>query len=195
MKNNSVKQNIFFNNINNDARIMCDKIRSDVDKYVETELNMARKIAHEQVRDVKKSELDRLNEENNIGFSELEALEKKKLLDRRTQITDEIFQRAEEKLKNFVESKDYLDFLKRSIAEIKNNIGENAIIILRPEDKKLESELSAICYQIKYDSNIKLGGCKGENTTDGFIADDTLEARLEEEKIRFYKTSGMTVTL
>lgn len=194
MNSETEKTNLFLNSINSDADALCRKIRSDVDRYASTELQKARALAHEQVKTVKQSEIDRLNEENNAGFSELEAQETKKLLDRRTQITDEVFGKAEKKLAEFTESEAYADFLKRSIAEIKIQLGENTTIILRPEDKKYEAELSELCAEIKYDSSIRLGGCRAENPEAGLLADDTFEARLIEERQRFYKTSGMTVT-
>ena len=195
MINEKEKTDIFLNNINQDADELCQKIRSDVDSYVAGELSKARALAHEQVKTFKKSEIDRLNEENNAGFSELEAQETKKLLDRRTQITDEIFGRALKEIEKFTDSADYLAFLKKSITEIKSQLGEETTIILRPEDKKYESELSALCTEIKYDSSITLGGCKAENLSVGILADDTLSARLEEAKTHFYKTSGMSITL
>ena len=195
MTNEKEKAAVFLDSINRDADTLCKKIRSDVDRYVETELEKARAIAHEQVKTFRKSEIDRLNEENNAGFSELEAEETKKLLDRRTQITDEVFEKAVNKLKQFTESAEYPDFLKRSITEIKAQLGEDAVIILRPEDEKYGAELSDLCAEIKYDPSISLGGCRAENLSAGIIADDTLEARLQEEKSRFYRTSGMTITL
>ena len=195
MHNDNEKANAFLNNINSDAEEMCGKIKRETDRYVATELNKAREHAHEDVKSFKKSEIDRLNEENNASFSELEAQETRKLLDRRSQITAEVFERAEKKLSDFTQTPSYPDFLKKSIAQIKSKLGDGAVIILKPDDKKYEAEISPLCAEIKYDSSIRIGGCRAENKAAGLIADDTLETRLEEEKSNFYKASGMSITL
>lgn len=194
MINETEKANIFLESINRDAEAKCREIRQETDRYVMTELGKARDRAHEDVKSFKKSEIDRLNEANNAGFSELEAQETKKLLDRRTEITNEVFAKAKAKLVEFAAGEQYLNFLKKSIAEIKTALGDDAVIILKPDDKKYEAELSALCKEIKYDTAIEIGGCKAENLSRHITADDTLETRLEAEKSNFYKVSGLSVT-
>lgn len=195
MNSDSRKAEIFLENINRDAEALCGKIRRDTDTFIANELQKARTRAHEDVKALKKSETDRLNEETNAGFSELEAEQTKTVLARRAQITDEVFARAKSELDKFVNSEKYLDFLKGSINAIKAELGDGTVIILKPEDKKYEAELLKLCDEIKYDSTIKIGGCKAENLKMRLTADDTLETRLESEKINFYKTSGLTITL
>lgn len=195
MNSEAKKTDIFLESINKDAEALCDKIRRDADTFVVNELEKARVRAHEDVKAFKKSEIDRLNEENNAGFSELEMQETKIVLDRRTQITNDIFSRAETKLIEFTKSGKYLDFLKASIAAIETAIGDDSVILLKPDDKKFEAELKGLCKEIKYDATIKIGGCKAENIDNRLIADDTLDTRLEGEKADFYKNSGLTLTL
>ena len=195
MNSDSKKAEIFLENINRDAEALCGKIRRDTDTFIANELQKARARAHEDVKALKKTETDRLNEENNAGFSELEAEQTKTVLARRAQITDEVFARAKAELEQFVNSEKYLDFLKGSINAIKTELVDGTVIILRPEDKKYEAELLKLCDEIKYDSTVRIGGCKAENLKMRLTADDTLEARLESEKINFYKTSGLTITL
>ena len=185
----------FLEAINLDAKKRCDKIKQDVDRYVASELQKARELAHEDVKSLKKSELDRLNEQNNSDLSEHEAQETKSLIDRRTEITNDIFERTGKKLHDFAESGKYLVFLKSSIESLKAAIGSEATIILRPDDKKYEAELKSLCTAIKYDNNIVLGGCRAENLPAKLIADDTLETRLNEEIQNFYKNSGLSITL
>lgn len=194
MNSETEKAGVFLENINRDAEARCRQIRQETDRYIMSELNKARDRAHEDVKSFKQSEIDRLNEANNAGFSELEAQETKKLLDRRTEITNEVFAKAKARLVEFAAGENYLDFLKRSIENIKSAIGSDAVIILKPDDKKYEAELSELCREIKYDPAIEIGGCRAENIQEHVTADDTLEARLEAEKSGFYKSSGLSVT-
>lgn len=194
MTNESKKTSIILESINRRAKEESARIRQETDSYVAQELEKARKRAHEDLKAFKKNEIDRLNEEANTGFSELEAKETKKLLDRRSEITNDIFDKAKERLILFTESADYVDFLKRSIDEIKSTLGEDTVIILKPDDKKYEAELSGLCNGIRYNPTIEIGGCKAENVKNHMVADDTLDTRLEAEKSNFYKTSGLSVT-
>lgn len=195
MNTENEKISVFLENINSDADAQCKRIRQEADRYVMQELNKARQRAHEDVKSFTKTEIDRLNEETNAGFSELEAQEKKKLIDRRSKITNEVFNKAKSKLIDFTKSDKYFDFLAKSINSIKTAIGEDSVIIVKPDDKKYEAELLKLCKEIKYDPSIKIGGCKAENIANKLIADDTIDSRLEEKKSDFYKNSGLSITM
>ncbi|MCQ2485573.1 MAG: hypothetical protein MJ168_09600 [Clostridia bacterium] len=194
MINETQKTNSFLETINSIAHAKSTKIREETDSYIAQELEKARQRAHEDLKVFKKNEIDRLNEETNAGFSELEAKETKMLLDRRAEITDNVFSKAKAKLIEFVASDKYLTFLIRSIEEIKIALGNDTVIFLKPDDKKYEAELSKLCREIKYDPTIEIGGCKAENIINRMVADDTLETKLNAEKSIFYKTSGLSVT-
>ena len=195
MNSDNEKISAFLDSINRDAQERCKQIKQEADRYVMQELGKAREHAHEDVKALKKTETDRLNEEANAGFSELEAQEKKKLIERRAEITNEVFGKAKEKLSEFAQSAEYIAFLKKSIGEIKKAIGDSCVIFLKPDDNKYAAELSGLCKEIKYDRSIEIGGCKAENLDGRMTADDTLDARLEAKKADFYKNSGLSITL
>lgn len=193
--NNQEKEASFLNAINKDAQQRCDKIKADVDRYISSELQNARKEAQIKVREIKKTELGKLAELNNAEFAAKEAEENKKLFDRRAEITDKVFDEAKKRITAFTESEKYLPFLVASVKSIFDSIGSDATVYLRREDSKFEADLSAICSKIVYTDEIKLGGCKGESADGKLTADDTLEARLATEKEKFYSNSGLKVSL
>lgn len=193
--NNSSKTERFLKAINSDADARCEKIKNDVDEYIENEIKKTRRLARQNVRPVRSSEFDRLNEEINAELSENETKEIEKLVARRSEITEKVFAQAVEKIKAFAESDSYHDFLMNSVSNIKAAIGDDAVIILRSDDKKLEAEIKALGNEVKYDEFIKLGGCKGENLRTAMTANDTLDARLETEKQNFYSYSGLSLSL
>ncbi len=195
MNSNLNKTERFRQAINSDAAARCDKIRKDVDDYIENEIKKTRRLARQNVRPVRSSEFDRLNEEINAELSENETKEIEKLVVRRSEITDEVFARAIEKIKTFAAGDEYHDFIIKSVANIKAAIGSDAVIILKPDDKKLEAEIKALGNEVRYDELIKLGGCKGENSRTAMTADDTLDSRLEAEKQNFYSYSGLSLSL
>ena len=192
---NENKSTLFLDAINTEAQKRCENIKKDIDSYVDAELKKARELAQTSVGSVSKDETDRLTEQNNASLSELEAEETHRLFTRRNEIADEVFGKACNKIKAFVQSTDYSAFLKKSIASLKSAIGEDSVIILRPDDKKFENELKELCSEIRFDASIILGGCKAENLSASLVADDTLDSRFEEAKSRFYGTSGLTISL
>ncbi len=195
MNSNLNKTERFRKAINSDAAARCDKIKQDVNDYIENEMKKTRRLARQNVRPVRSSEFDRLNEEINAELSESETKGIKKLVTRRSEIADTVFARAVEKIKAFVNGEGYHNFVMSSVSNIKAAIGDDAVIILRPDDKKFEAEIKALGNEVKYDEFIKLGGCKGENLRTAMTADDTLDARLETEKQNFYSYSGLSLSL
>lgn len=195
MNSNATKTERFLEAINSDAEARCGKIKKDVDDYIDSELQKARQLAHQNVRPIRSSEIDRLNEEINTELSETETKEIEKLVVRRNEITEKVFAQAEEKISAFVKSDKYRNFLLNSVSDIKSAIGDDSIIILMPNDKKFEAEIKALGNDVKYDEQIKIGGCKGENQRTAMTADDTLDSRLETEKQKFYAYSGLSLSL
>jgi vacuolar-type H+-ATPase subunit E/Vma4 len=195
LNSNANKTERFLEAINSDAEARCNNIKKEVDDYIDNELKKARRLAHHNVRPVKDSELDRLNEEINAELSETETKGIEKLVERRNEITQNVFSQATAKIKTFTESNDYRSFLLNSAAHIKDMIGDDAVIILKPDDKRFESDIKALGNEVRYDELIKLGGCKGENVNSSLTADDTLDSRLESEKQKFYGYSGLSLSL
>lgn len=195
MNSNTNKTELFRRAINADADARCAQIRSEVDSYVENELKKTRRLAHQNVRPVRNSEFDRLNEEINTELSETEIKETEKLVLKRSKMTDDIFTKAEQRIIDFAKSDEYHNFILGSISNIKSAIGDDCIIILKPEDKIFESEIKALGNEVRYDATIALGGCKGENLRSCITADDTLDSRLEAEKKSFYEYSKLYLSL
>lgn len=195
MINNQEKEANFLNAITKDAQNRCDKIKSDVDRYISSELKSARKEAQLKVNEIKKTELGKFSDKNNAEFAAKEAQENKRLFDRRSEITDKVFSEAEKRIAAFTDSDRYLQFLVSSAESICTELGKDAKIYLRREDEKYADEISKLCGGVEYTDDIKLGGCRGESADGKMIADDTLETRLEAEKEKFYKNSGLSVRL
>lgn len=189
------KTELFRKAINADADERCAKIRSDVDAYVDAELKATRRAARLSVRHVRSSEFDRLNEEINSELSETETKETEKLVAKRNEITQKVFAKAKEQIISFTKSEDYRAFIMKSASQIKSAIGDDSVIILRPDDKALEGEIKALGCDVGYDGTIILGGCKGKNLRTGMTADDTLDSRLEAEKQSFCGYSGLSLSL
>lgn len=195
MNSNTNKTELFRRAINADADARCAKIRSEVDSYVENELKMTRRLARQNVRPIRSSEFDRLNEEINAELSESEIKETEKLVLKRSDMTKKIFAEAEQRIIEFTKSEEYRSFVFKSISNIKAAIGDDCVIILKPADKAFEDEINALGNMVRYDETILIGGCKGENSRSSMTADDTLDSRLDAEKKSFYEYSKLYLSL
>lgn len=195
MISNSEKSAFFLDEINKEADRQCSKIKTDVDRYISAELQKARQSAKNDVKILQKDEIDRLNEENNAKLSYVEATNTRQLVEHRKNLTDVVFDEAKKKIIEFTEKYNYLLFLKKSIENIKSEIGEDAVIFVRENDRKYEDELLTVCKGLEYDNSIILGGCKGKNVLTKLTADDTLDLRYSKAKENFYSYSNLSITL
>ena len=74
---------------------------------------------------------------------------------------------------------------------------QGARLLVRQEDMRLEPELKKLCgaVELAADDTIRLGGARLVNEAKNYIADETLDNALEEQKEWFAANSGFIVTL
>ena len=131
---------------------------------------------------------------NDVAKQELTL--RNELFKERQTISDEVFRQAEEKLKDFTKTNDYTDFLARSLQEIKERCGtDKCVLHLAPMDEnRREWILSQLPEaQIIVDNHITIGGVKAYCPAQGIMLDDTLDARLNEQRAWFNENSGLKV--
>ncbi len=194
MTGNEKKVAQFINEINEEADARCERIKKGTDKYIDYELKRTRATAIENAKAVAKVEVGKLSEQSNFDSSESRKALMSQIFHKRDEITKDVFSKVVKKVEAFTKSDDYSDFLEQSVKNIVEAIGDETVIYIREEDEKYIPRLSALCKEIKTDTSITLGGCKGVNSARSLRADDTLERRLEEQKKVFYATSGLSVT-
>ncbi len=170
------------------------KIKKETASYLRTELRKAEAQARQEISSAQFTVLDKLNEQMNADLAAAEKAETQALLQKRAEITDDVFSQARQRIEAFTESDKYPTFLYRSAERIRSAIGEGSVFYLRSADEAHFSALRDFCAEIRADKNIVLGGIRAENRDTGLTADDTLDARLEKQKEAFYENSGLSVT-
>lgn len=185
----------FIRAINADADRACENIKNEADKEKREKLGNAAKLFEsdcaEKIRKAEKS----LQSENNKAITELENKLRDELIQKRDSIRSDVFVKVETKLKSFVKTDEYKDFLLKSAAEIGRTVkGENLVIFVRSEDVAMSDEIekaSGRKCEVKPDSSIVLGGLKA--STDIQAADDTLDRRLKNEIEWFVDNSDLKI--
>ena len=193
MTNNSKKAEQFIKAINAQADLKCSQIKKEIDAYVSSELRKAREAAKKNAKNAAKLEIIKLSEQSNTDSYKTRSQLIMQIIEKRNAITDTVFSKARERIKEFTDGEDYLPFLKKSIQSITDAIGGDTVILIRPQDEKFIGELKGMCKEIKTDGSIILGGCKGINDKNSMRADDTLDSRLEAQRELFYEKSGLSI--
>ena len=193
MTDNEKKAEQFIKSINAQADKKYNQIKKEIDDYVSSELRKARIQARQNAKAAAKLEMSKRSEQSNTDSYKTRAQLIMQIVEKRNSITDEVFAKAKKQIEDFAAGENYLPFLEKSVRSIKEAIGENAVIYIRPEDEKYTDSLKKICAGVKTDESILIGGCKGINEETSMKADDTLDSRLAAQRELFYEESGLSI--
>lgn len=140
-------------------------------------------------------------EESRIGaladhaVSQRRAELKRRLYERRGELTEEVFSKAEKRLREFAASPGYGKLLLQKAEKAgKLRQGGGMLLGVRPEDLRWKDELEAACGEpcrVEPDESIRLGGLRFQAEATGLEGDETLDAALEEQRQWFYENAGL----
>ena len=194
--NDNTKESKFLDAINRYAEQQKAQITQEIEDYKNTKIEQATeqglKDAYELIRDdiaMRKAQIT-----NETAVKELKLRDE--LYTVRENICDKVFSEAKEKLLAFASSDEYSGFIKASLREIAALFdGDPCTVSTAPKDEGLKELILSILpnAEIKTDPKIAVGGIKALCSTKGILADDTLDARLAEQKEWFIENSGLKV--
>ena len=135
--------------------------------------------------------VSKYSKENNAHLTELEAQLKKEIIEKRKKIIDAVFKKAMEEINRFIESEEYEPWLADTAKKAMQRAG-GGTIFLDKKDMKYKEKMEKLfpdC-SIEADSDI-IGGVIVRN--DRVSADYSIKQKIEEEKMSFLKTSGLSI--
>ncbi len=142
-------------------------------------------------------ELRELQSDYAIKVSRLHEETSRKLMQKRAELNEAIFDETKEKLLAFCNSKDYETMLNERISSLaKEEIYQNVCIRVAKKD---EAYLDMLCKIYGngctgcVDESIEIGGFLFECLDDGIVIDETLDNALEEQKQWFFENSGLFI--
>lgn len=190
--------------INEYAKNQHDKIVRELEAHNSEELeNAEREYCEDSYKTIQKKTGEiRSMISRELASKELEG--KKKLLARRNEIENSVFEKAAEKLEEFSKTDAYKTYLRRAAVEARKifaGSGEDklvsTIIYIRDRDKKcsplIKKAFGSDC-TVKVDSSIILGGLRAENAEIGRVVNVTLDIALEQQREWFAANSGLTIS-
>ncbi|MDR1754705.1 MAG: hypothetical protein LBR74_07365 [Eubacterium sp.] len=185
--------------VNEEKIIVFEKsVKKDVDTEVRDVIDNARREKNELIKSkhdemilysfrkiTAESKMIRMRHAKNVSQTGFDA--KRAVLQTRSNLTDEFFEKIKEKLFNFCEKPEYHDFLLGLTANIEKKMPfyDGVTIFLKPGDN---SELILKKYpRLKIESlkSIKIGGIVFYYPNEQKYIDETLDKRMETEKAKF----------
>lgn len=191
------KKDKFSTAINHYAEEQRQKIEKEIDDYKQKELEEAEIDVLTECYQLIQKETARMRSgiAREMALRDMDS--RRKLLEKRSQIASEVFQKATQKLKEFTERNDYLPFLENTASQFAKAFGQDGIVIrLRAEDEKYEDNIRkalGLKCEFETDSTIVIGGLRALHAGLGLLADKTLDSLLEDQRDWFESHSGMTV--
>lgn len=196
MLNQNDKIERFAEVINKNAQAKCNKINKRAEKFKKEQLKMLEEQSAKELDSRLSFELDRISAETNGEISRLQNESKLKVVERRNEITEEVFRKAAERLADFAKSAEYDSFIKNSIKALIGKISGEVVIFVKPADVERVTKL-ALEYpevkQVKALKKIKIGGASAASVDETVFVDDTLDERLSAQKEWFMASSGLTI--
>lgn len=178
---------------------ICKEIDDELAAYRTGELGKHEDDTLAETYNIIQSEVSEISVEETKDLSRKKMELKKKLYIKRDEYNKLIFAEARIKLTEFTKSAEYLDFLLGKVKKLVNScVCEGAQLLLKEDDLRYTEQLRKICgdkLKIMADGEILIGGAKLVNEAKNFIADETLDAALEEQKEWFAANSGFIVTM
>lgn len=191
------KTSSFLKAIDKYAKEQRREIQSKAKEFKKKELHKAEA---EVLRDsyfLIQREMAQMRKSIDSEVSKIEVESKRKLLQRRSDIAESVFKQARNKLLDFTKTEEYIKTLKKKVSLIATVLNEQDVILyVKKEDLKFEKELieafNKPCKVIVSDE-VKIGGVLGYSAKQGLIIDETLDAKLENQRCWFSKNSQLNI--
>ncbi len=197
MVTNEEKLSKFNQAIHHYAEEQRKKIEEEVAKFKEKELNEAENEVLQEAYLLIQKEMAQMRNNITKEMAHREMDARRELLEKRRQIMEQVFSDAAAKLKEFAQGPEYEGWMTRHCRELAAVFNETeTLLYVRPQDVKMEKALAEAfgkpC-RIVSNEEIQLGGIRAQNPAMGLVADDTLDALLENQQEWFEEASGLRV--
>ncbi len=181
------------------ANLQREEIEAEMKRYRTSQLKQAREKAEAEAELYKRKKIEKATRETEAEISMLHLDERRKLVMRRSEITDDVVTRAEKILSDFAAGSEYKDYLIRSVKLIAESLKSNKIVLyISKRDEQyiplIKEAFGKYC-KIEFDSSIKLGGIRGYDAILYKLADETLDEKLAEQREYFAQKSGLTISI
>ena len=194
--NEKTKESKFLDAINRYSEKQTAIINREVEEYKAQKIEQATESGLRDAYELIQREIAERKAAILVEYAQKHAEIRRGLFEVRNNIADEVFARAEEKLREYTSTEEYKASVLRSAREAAGIISGCACVVrMRAEDTALAEELRAIlpCAEITAYEGICIGGIRIVCSEKGLELDSTLDTRLSDQRRWFAENSGLKV--
>lgn len=167
-------------------------------KALEDEAYESMKAEAKRDADLKlKQEEEEMSSNASAEISESHIERTKKLIEKRDEYVQNIFDKAREELKSFVKSQDYMPFMEAKMKKVSEQFKDkDSIMYVSHDDFAKKAEIVKAFgseIEVAASDDIKIGGFILENKSSSLVVDETLDFALNNQKEWFNKNSGLII--
>lgn len=191
----TTENNAFFKAIDDASREQTQSVMASMQLYKEQQLKAANETAQLKYDEYMKAAADRLLNDSRAKTERLSLEMRKEVTLYRAEITERVFSEVSKKLTAFTKTEEYTSLLENSIKAISEICKDSPFTVyIRSEDMHLADKLKALgSFNLEESSEIKLGGVFALCEEKSLRLDDTLEARLSQQRASFLESSGLSI--
>lgn len=187
----------FTNDIMSDVTAKRQEILQEVEKELEKKYKEKEMEYINESYEIIEDGLKKIDKEKNEIISKTIMDNRVKLLNKRSEIIDRIFDGVVEEIKEFTKSKEYYDYLVRMIKESINSLGEGEkVIYINYNDKQYLETLNK-----EFKNNVilenktidMLGGCKVHNKNSNIFLDNSFSKKLKDQRDGFLQKCKLEI--
>ncbi|WP_343210427.1 hypothetical protein [Anaerolentibacter hominis] len=189
---------LFEQEIMNAVQEQTDQIDQELETYKTYETRKREEDALNEAYHLLQTQLQEEKATSEREVSREKAALRKQLYERRDTLITELFQDAALRLKDFTKEEAYQAYLMEKVEKLKKETGgRRGTLQLRPEDLELKDAILKAWDLVSIEANpeIEIGGMiyKGENGH--YLANETLDEALRDQKAWLAQNSGFVVTM
>lgn len=167
-----------------------EAIRSSNLQNIENEIKIINESVHIQ-------DLQEIQGEHAIDCSKIREEFNHKLMEKRNELANNVFDKVKSQLNDFIKTKKYDIYLKTKIAKMNDYCeNNNYVMYICNTDKAKIKELEALVSKgssVIIDPHMHLGGCRFECISLGVVSDDSFDTTINEQQKWFYANSKLFV--
>lgn len=191
------KTSNFLKAINKYAAEQRKEIKTRAEEFRKYELQKAEAEVLRDAYYLIQNEMAQMKKNIASEVSKLEFEKRRELFVKRQAIMDDVLKKAQDKLLNFAKTQDYIELLKNyasSVSKILKKSGTVLYICKRDEGfiNDIREAYGKIC-KVEVSDKIKIGGILAVNKVMSLVVDETLDSKLEEQRIWFEENSKLNI--
>lgn len=166
-----------------------ENLKQEINDKIQAEINEELILYKNKLEKKKKNAFEKMEKEYNSNLWKLENESKQKIIDAEKILKNQLYEELCEKMKAFVLTDEYQDFLRNNIIEAQNMILNKSNLVICVTNKDKDRFFNIIQ---QYSNNIEtlddscIGGCIVKNTSE--IIDNTILMNLK-EKVNEYENN------